>query len=281
MAAFSETWVRVLVGVVFLPCIVLLCWIGGTPLYVFVTLVVLFGLREYHGIAAARSLDPNWFIGVPAAFLLCLDAWLESGAHAVEILTALLLLTAAAEVFRTRTQSHFNNIAATMFGVMYIGLLGSHLILLGRWPVDDPAVTEWGERAIAPVLLAFAIPWSYDAFAYFTGKLLGRHKLLPRVSAGKTVEGTIGGLFGAVGFMFALRYALFPFLGPLHCIVLGAAGGMIAQIGDLVESLLKRDAGMKDSSRIIPGHGGILDRFDSVFFAAPFVYYYLVYVVVL
>ena len=93
------------------------------------------------------------------------------------------------------------------------------------------------------------------------------------------MEGTIGGLIGAVLFMFALRYALFPFLSPLHCVVLGAAGGIVAQVGDLVESLVKRDAGLKDSSRILPGHGGILDRFDSVFFAAPFVYYYLAYVV--
>lgn len=278
MAAFAETWVRVIVGAVVLPCIAFLCWTAGTGLFVFVTLVVLFGLREYHGIAAAKDIVPNWFIGVPAALLLCLDAWLEAGSHAPLILTALLLLSASAEVFRKGAGPPFQNVAATVFGVIYIGLLGSHLILLGKWPADGPAVLTEGERIMAPVLLAFAIPWSYDAFAYFAGRLLGRHKLLPRVSAAKTVEGTIGGLIGAVAFMFGLRYALFPFLSPLHCVVLGAAGSMAAQIGDLVESLIKRDAGLKDSSRIIPGHGGILDRFDSVFFAAPFVYYYLVYV---
>ncbi len=277
MAAFAETRVRITVGAVVLPCIVYLCWIGGTSLFVFVTLVVLFGLREYHGIAAAKDIRPNWFIGVPAAFLLCVDAWLNAGGHAPLILTALLLLSASAEVFRKSAGSPFQNVAATVFGVVYIGLLGSHLILLGKWPIDDPAVVMWGERAMAPVLLAFAIPWSYDAFAYFTGRLLGRRKLLPRISAGKTVEGTVGGLIGAVAFMFGLRYALFPFLSPLQCVVLGAAGGIVAQVGDLAESLVKRDAGVKDSSRIIPGHGGILDRFDSVFFAAPFVYYYLAY----
>ena len=278
MAAFTETWIRVIVGAVFLPCIVFLCWTAGTGLFVFVTLVVLFGLREYHGIAAAKDIDPNWFIGIPAALLLCLDAWLEAGSHAPVILTALLVLSASVEVFRRGAGSSFQNVAATVFGVIYIGLLGSRLILLGEWPADGPAVVKEGERIMAPALLAFAIPWSYDAFAYFTGRLLGRHKLLPRVSAGKTVEGAIGGLIGAVAFMFGLRYALFPFLSPLHCVVLGAAGSMAAQMGDLVESLVKRDAGLKDSSRIIPGHGGILDRFDSVFFAAPFVYYYLAYV---
>lgn len=277
MAAFAETWVRIAVGAVALPCIALLCWIGGTSLFVFVTLVVLFGLREYHGIAAAKDISPNWFIGVPAAFLLCVDAWLKAGSHAPLILTALLLLSASAEVFRKSAGSPFQNVAATVFGAVYIGLLGSHLILLGTWPIADPGVVTWGERAMTPVLLAFAIPWSYDAFAYFTGRLLGRRKLLPRISAGKTVEGTVGGLIGAVAFMFALQYALFPFLSPLHCVVLGAAGGIVAQTGDLVESLVKRDAGLKDSSRIIPGHGGILDRFDSVFFAAPFVYYYLAF----
>lgn len=277
MAAFAETWVRITVGAVVLPCIVFLCWIGGTSLFVFITLVVLFGLREYHGIAAAKDIRPNWAFGVPAVILLCVDAWLNAGGHAPLILTALLLLSASSEVFRKSAGSPFQNIAATVFGVVYIGLLGSYLILLGRWPADEPDVVTWGERAMAPVLLAFAIPWSYDAFAYFTGRLLGRRKLLPRISAGKTVEGTAGGLIGAVVFMFGLRYALFPFLSPFHCVVLGAAGAMVAQVGDLVESLVKRDAGVKDSSRIIPGHGGILDRFDSVFFAAPFVYYYLAY----
>ncbi len=279
MAAFAETWVRVIVGVVFVPCIVFLCWMGGTGLFVFVTLVVLFGLREYHGIAAARDTAPDRYIGVPAVFLLCLDAWLEAGNHAPLILTVLLLAAATSEIFRKGAHSHFHNVAATVFGVVYIGLLGSHLVLLGSWPIDDPDVTAWGGRAMAPVLLAFAIPWSYDAFAYFTGRMIGRRKLLPRVSAGKTVEGAIGGLIGAVAFMFALQYALFPFLSPLHCVVLGAAGGIVAQVGDLAESLVKRDAGLKDSSRLIPGHGGILDRFDSVFFAAPFVYYYLAYAV--
>ena len=279
MTAFAETWVRVLVGVVFVPCIVVLCWIAGTSLFVFVTLVVLFGLREYHGIAAAKEVEPNWFIGVPAAFLLCVDAWLEDGSHAPLILTGLALLCAAVEVFRNSSRSPWQNVAATVFGVLYIGLLGSHLILLGAWPMADPGVVMLGDRIMAPVLLAFAIPWSYDAFAYFCGRLLGRRKLLPRVSAGKTIEGAIGGMLGAMVFMFALRFALFPFLTPMHCVVLGAAGGIVAQVGDLVESLFKRDAGLKDSSSLIPGHGGILDRFDSVFFAAPFVYYYLVYAV--
>ncbi len=279
MAAFAETWVRVIVGVVFVPCIVFLCWMGGTGLFVFVTLVVLFGLREYHGIAGARDSAPNRYIGVPAVFLLCLDAWLEAGNHAPLILTVLLLATATSEIFRKGAHSHFHNVAATVFGVVYIGLLGSHLLLLGSWPIVDPDVTAWGGRAMAPALLAFAIPWSYDAFAYFTGRLMGRRKLLPRVSAGKTVEGAIGGLIGAVAFMFALQYALFPFLSPLHCVVMGVAGGIVAQVGDLAESLVKRDAGLKDSSTLIPGHGGILDRFDSVFFAAPFVYYYLAYAV--
>ncbi len=279
MTAYTETWIRVIVGVVFVPCIVFLCWISGTSLFVFVTLVVLFGLREYHWISAAKDVEPNWYIGIPAAFLLCLDAWLEAGSHAPLILTALVLLTAAAEVFRNSPRSPWHNVAATAFGVLYIGLLGSHLILLGTWPIDDPAVVKWGDRIMAPVLLAFAIPWSYDAFAYFTGRLVGRRKLLSRVSAGKTIEGTVGGLIGAVIFMFALRFTLFPFLTPMHCVILGGVGGIVAQVGDLAESLVKRDAGLKDSSSLIPGHGGVLDRFDSVFFAAPFVYYYLAYVV--
>ncbi len=276
MAAFTESRVRITVGVVFVPCIVFLCWMGGTSLFVFVTLVVCFGLREFHGIAAAKAIRPNWFIGVPSALLLCLDAWLEAGNHVPHILTALLVLTTSAEVFRRNAGSPIQNVAATVLGVAYVGLLGCHVILLGNWSMGGPALeADAGRALMTPALLAFAIPWSYDAFAYFTGRLAGRRKLLPRISAGKTVEGAVGGLIGSIAFMFGLRFTLFPFLSPFHCIVLGAAGSVVAQVGDLVESLMKRDAGLKDSSRIIPGHGGVLDRFDSVFFAAPFVYYYL------
>lgn len=280
MVNVGETWIRILVSVVFVPCIIFICWMAGISLFVFVSLIVLFGLREYHKIAAAKNVSPNWFIGIPAAFLLCLDAWLDSGVHIPQILTALILLTAAAEVFRNSPQSPFQNMAATILGILYIGLLGSHLILLGEWRIDSLTLMKAGGEVMAPVLLAFAIPWSYDSFAYFTGKLIGRHQLLSRVSSGKTIEGAIGGVFGALIVMFFLSFTLFPFLTPFDCVVLGVAGGIIAQIGDLVESLVKRDAELKDSSRIIPGHGGILDRFDSVLFAAPFVFYYQPYLII-
>ena len=279
MVNVGETWIRILVSVVFVPCIIIICWMAGISLFVFITLIILFGLREYHGIATAKNAYPNWFIGIPAAFLLCLDAWLEKGAHIPQIITALVFLTAAAEVFRNSPHSPFQNIAATILGILNIGLLGSHLILLSEWQIDNLKITKVGGEAIGPVILAFAIPWSYDSFAYFTGKSFGRHRLLPRVSRGKTIEGAIGGLLGALIVMFILRLTLFPFLTPFDCVILGAAGGIISQVGDLAESLMKRDAELKDSSNIIPGHGGILDRFDSVFFAAPFVFYYQLYFV--
>jgi phosphatidate cytidylyltransferase len=125
------------------------------------------------------------------------------------------------------------------------------------------------------VLLAFFLTWTCDTVAYATGMTLGRRRLLPEVSPKKSVEGSIGGLLGAVIAAHVARLWFAPYLDVVHATVLGVGVGVFAQVGDLSESLLKRVSGTKDASDLIPGHGGVLDRFDSLYFAAPLVYYYL------
>ncbi|KXK56872.1 MAG: phosphatidate cytidylyltransferase [Chlorobi bacterium OLB7] len=117
--------------------------------------------------------------------------------------------------------------------------------------------------------------WTCDSFAYYGGRLFGKHKLFERVSPKKTWEGAISGAFGAVGAMLAMRALALPFLTVTDAIVMGLICGIFGQLGDLAESHLKRDAGVKDSSQLIPGHGGILDRFDSLLFVSPMIYLYL------
>ena len=279
MPFLKEIWVRVIVGIIFVPCIILICTLGGISLFIFVTLIVLFGLHEYHGIIVTKELTANRLIGGITAFLLCLDAWLESGSHFVLILTGYLLVTSTREVLRNPLNFSLNNITANVFGVFYIGLLGSFLILLDEWNINLQNISGLDEINIKPVILAFIIPWTYDTFAYFTGHFWCRKKLLPQVSPGKTIEGTIGGLLGVSIVSLTLGSALFPFISPFHCVILGTFGGLVAQLGDLTESLLKRHGGIKDSSKIIPGHGGVLDRFDSVLFTAPFIFYYQAYLI--
>jgi phosphatidate cytidylyltransferase len=118
-----------------------------------------------------------------------------------------------------------------------------------------------------------------DSAAYFVGRAFGRHTLFERVSPKKTWEGAIAGFFFAVGAFLLARFLVLPYLSVSDALICGTIVGLFGQIGDLAESLLKRDAGVKDSSQLIPGHGGVLDRFDSIMFVAPLIFLYLDFVV--
>jgi phosphatidate cytidylyltransferase len=131
------------------------------------------------------------------------------------------------------------------------------------------------EDGLAWVIAALVITWANDTAAYFAGRFLGRHKLYPEVSPNKTWEGFAGGLVGSVGGMSIARAFFFPVFTAADCLLLGVAGGILGPIGDLCESMLKRAYGVKDSGRIIPGHGGILDRIDALLFNAPLVFVYI------
>ena len=146
--------------------------------------------------------------------------------------------------------------------IIYLPLLLSHLLLL--WDLPD------GRSLVAMV---FLVTWGGDAFSYYSGTAWGRHKLAPNISPNKTIEGSVGGVVGAG--LFSLLLAGTGLLSPswFFILILGMAANMVGQLGDLFESYLKRFADLKDSGMIIPGHGGVLDRLDSVLFAAPIIYY--------
>jgi phosphatidate cytidylyltransferase len=129
------------------------------------------------------------------------------------------------------------------------------------------------------VFLAFAVTWSADTGAYLVGSVFGRRPLLPRVSRHKTWEGALGGVgFGALaGYLASRTFA--SYLTPGWGVALGAVAAAVGLLGDLFESMLKRDAEIKDTSRVIPGHGGVLDRFDSLLFTVPLIYYFLKFVI--
>ena len=275
--SLPNVWVRIMVGVTLIPVILIVTWAGGLYLLLFVDLVIVLGLREFYRIAAAKDIEANQTLGILGGIGLSLAVWGQTEQSIPGIITAVLILTASIEIFRKKISSPLLNTSATVFGMLYVGWLTSHLILLRRLPERYDSLTDMA--GVGAALIAMLIPWVYDTFAYFTGRAFGRHKLIPRVSAGKTVEGVIGGLVGTPLVLLALRATLFPFLTAIDCVILSVIGSVASQIGDLAESLIKRDAGVKDASQIIPGHGGVLDRFDSVLFSAPVVYYYLILVV--
>ena len=175
------------------------------------------------------------------------------------------------ELFRRDGEFAVFHISSTLFGVFYVGWLGSHIILLRLLGEGVPGDDVGGFF----VLLAFALAWGADTGAYFTGHAFGRRKLLPRVSPNKSVEGAVGGVVFGVVVAFVAKMTFAGFLAYGDVAVLGFVSPVMAALGDLVESLMKRDVRIKDTSHALPGHGGMLDRFDSVLFVAPFVYYYL------
>ena len=275
--SLPNVWVRIIVGMTLIPVILLLAWAGGLYLLLFVDLVIILGLREFYRIALTKEIEPNQVLGMLGGIGISLAAWGQQDQFIPGIITVVLIVTASVEIFRKNIGSTFLNSSVTVFGMLYVGWLITHLILLRQLPARYGDLTELD--GVGAMLMALLIPWVCDTAAYFSGRAFGKHKLIPMVSAGKTVEGAFGGLVCTPLVLLALRTTLFPFLSVTDCVCLGLFGAILSQTGDLVESLIKRDAGVKDASQIIPGHGGVLDRFDSVLFSAPFTYYYLILVV--
>lgn len=170
------------------------------------------------------------------------------------------------------------DVCISVAGIAYIGLPFAHLIMLRALSgMSFVTPIETFDLGTAMVWVMFIGTWASDSFAYFAGRAFGSHKLAPAISPNKTIEGFLGGLVGTIAAVAGLGYLLHM---PLtHMAGLGAAIAVLGTLGDLVESLMKRHTGIKDSGAIIPGHGGIWDRFDSVLFTAPLVYYYTVYFV--
>jgi phosphatidate cytidylyltransferase len=267
---------RVASGVVFLPVLVLLARAGGIAFWAFVAIEVTLGLTEFYRMMRGRGLNPFQPLGVASALALLWVAYRPLTPHVGLLITGVLLLVLALELRRPEARQRVEDIAVTSFGVLYVGWLSAHFVLLRELPWQVGLGYDAGASF---VLLAFFLTWSCDTGAYTVGRLFGRNRPWRRISPRKSVEGAIGGLLFAVAAAFIARRWFAPYLTLHDAAILGALVAVFAQVGDLVESLLKRDAAHVDSSDFIPGHGGVLDRFDSLYFAAPLVYYYLQVVV--
>jgi phosphatidate cytidylyltransferase len=270
---------RIASAAVFLPLLVAMAWAGGIVYLLFTLLVVGLGLREFYLLLESKGLSPHWKSGMFAVLLLPIAAYVRMRTGRLEewnlaaFLTVLIGAILLAELRRGAGKQAVANSAATFLGVLYIGWLGSHLDSLREIPAAFRLPYREG---MSFALLPFFLTWTCDTAAYAVGRSVGRTQLMPSVSPHKSVEGAVGGLFAAVGAAILARAWFAPYLTWTDAAVLGVLTGVFGQLGDLVESLLKRDAETKDSSRLIPGHGGVLDRFDSLLFTAPIVYYYLV-----
>jgi len=263
-SGFSNLTQRLLTALVALPLLLAALWVGGPWYILLVSAAALAATWEYQRIAAASGGDPCGpllYVGV-ASFLI--DA-LSGRSFTPLILTGTLLLGLAWSVARYQQGEASPGWLWTLGGVIYIGWLMGHFLLLR----DVDHGRAW-------TLLALMTTFLNDTASYIVGRAVGRHRMAPNLSPGKTWEGAAGGLTAtAVGVpLFAALLGLpvtWSFWG------LGLVLSVAAQTGDLAESMLKRVAGMKDASGLVPGHGGILDRLDSLVFVVPLLYYYVIW----
>jgi phosphatidate cytidylyltransferase len=259
---------------------------GGAPLAALLAVVAAIGAWELFRIARAGGATPLSELGIALAGMVplavharYLELWSPSAAFVTVLLTAIFGVAIWA---RGVDGKPLTAVAITVFGVLYVGVTLSfgYAIRYHQYAYADAPIL--GQRVPAGgllLLLPMLVTWGSDTGAYAFGRMFGRHKLIPKVSPGKTVEGAIGGVITSVLVAWAYTAGV---LAPaaqlgfkwhlLGIVAFGVAISVAAQVGDLAESLIKREAGVKDSSRILPGHGGILDRFDSLFFVLPLAY---------
>ncbi len=224
-------------------------------------LVIVLGSKEITGMLTRLGLKPSLGLAIAGGLIMTGGAYLYSDGYPGPTITVILFLHLITTVAYYPRYSLLDS-AGTMMGTLYVGLLNYFFLVRSL-----PDGWIW-------LIFTLAGTWACDTTAYFVGKAFGRRRLAPELSPKKTLEGAIGGIMGSVlaGYLFALIY---PFLPLSKMLLLGLLVGAAAEVGDLLESAFKRQAGVKDSSKLIPGHGGILDRIDSALFSAPLVYYYV------
>lgn len=266
--------VRTLVAVIFGPLIVLCFWWGHYFLLGLVLLIVLLSYWEYARLVERKTMQAQLVPGLLAVL---------SGVLLVYFLPSALVawifffgtLFFFVEMYRKKGSAVLN-LAATFFGSIYFTLFVGSFLLLRQLPALFGLTYDAAGRWMLLIVLG---TWLCDTAAYLYGSYFGRHKLIPRISPNKSIEGTIAGFIAAILAAYICHLWFVRDLPLIHSLVLGAIVGSFGQYGDLFESMLKRDVDVKDSSRLIPGHGGILDRFDSLTISIPMAYLYLRFVV--
>lgn len=253
---------RIISGILMLPLLIVV-WLGGIWITALCILIGFIGIREFYNGFEAMDVHPSYSIAYVALFFLYLVNGLQPESHEL-ILAWIALVIVAGSIYMFNTEKRDTADAmATILGIIYVEFFSFHVVL----------TDGTGEYHIL-IWLIFLSAFGADIFAYFTGLLIGKHKLCPTLSPKKTTEGAIGGVIGATA-VCCIFAAFFCDYLMMHCLIIGCLGSIISMFGDLTASAYKRKMGIKDYGNLIPGHGGVMDRIDSVLFTAPFVYYYI------
>lgn len=265
---------RIITALIVLPILIasiLVPWLA--PLFAGLAFASMtLGLYEFWLLAKRRGMKPDVVVGFVGAAALFTIFYFDRPQENLFVLLLLVLpaLTIAALVTVMLRGAPFDtmlsSVGATILGVLYVAFLGGHLVAT--------RMAFHQERAAHLLSFFFLVLMGSDTGAYYTGRLLGRHKLAPKVSPGKTWEGAVGGMVASLAMAAVAHYWFFPELPLKVGLPLAAGMNILGVLGDLTESALKRGAGAKDAAQILPGHGGLLDRLDSLLFNAPVIYYF-------
>lgn len=259
---------RFITALIIIPVVGLLIIFGPSyTLSLMVCAAAILGLYEFYAMTMPQGGSGEKIIGIVLSIILCgLFQWAPAEGI-ILFLGAIMVFLFLGYAFSSEELSILpNRIGIIFLGIIYIPFLLSHVTLINKLP-----------QGILWVLLLLATVWVGDTFALLIGSWWGRHKLSPRISPHKTVEGFFACFVGAILTVFAFKALFLPTVQATDAVFVGLGIALFGQLGDLSESMIKRGAKVKDSGSLIPGHGGVLDRLDSFFFAAPFLYYFLIY----
>lgn len=261
---------RILSAIVGIPLAIFILYKGGLLLTAAVAAVTLIGINEFYSVFKKLQIYPFKIVGSFASAAIVIFAGIYKGTAQLIYTVIIASLITCFLIMIYKKKFRVIELGITLLGIVYVPLLLS--LFLTIYSLYRGPVLIW---------LVFLIAWAGDTAAYFTGLAIGKHRLCPAISPKKSVEGAVGGLIGSIlgCLLFGLaaeRWAGINF-NPVSYMLLGFIGGILAQAGDLSASIIKRFAGVKDFGNIIPGHGGILDRFDSILFVLPVVYFYVRY----
>lgn len=257
---------RIISGIVMVP-LLLIIYFGGIPLLAAAALIAYVGVTEFYNGFENMGVHPS----KPIAYVMITILYaghLFLGVNHTFLMAWVILSMMVSMIYGWKiTERKPYDAVATLTALVYIVLFSYHVVIIDN--------TLYPKMTWLVVIAAFGS----DIMAYFTGYFLGKHKMAPNLSPKKTIEGAVGGVVGSAVLCGIFGYFFYPTM-MVHCMIIGVLGGMVAEAGDLTASMFKRGMGIKDYGHLIPGHGGIMDRFDSVIFVAPAVCYYILFVLV-
>jgi phosphatidate cytidylyltransferase len=261
---------RVITALIALPILIAAIWFGTPWFTILMAAITLVGIIEFYRMATSANIQPLTYFGIACAVLLASIPHCQYIGAAPFLLTLAIIISLIWSLSQLPRERAFHNWTWTMAGILYIGWMLSYWVCLRLL-----------ENGLEWVFFAALTTVASDTSAFFIGRAWGKRRIAPTISPNKTWEGALAGFLGAIAAALILKaiFSLPPFFLPINywqATLLGAGVSIFAQLGDLVESLLKRNTGNKDSGNLLPGHGGILDRVDGFLFSGVMVYYFVI-----